>query len=189
MFFDSDRSDHTSIHTAAGALAFDLVDEENFRPVVEKAVSKGMACSPYMSQYLLEGLFKYGGEQHAIDLMRREDNRSWLGMLKAGATITMEAWNDEVKPNQDWNHAWSTAPGNIIPRYLAGIRPTAFGFKTFAVDPRPGDVQQFTIKQPTPQGAVVMEYDHGHIKLQVPENSSAICAGKILAAGTHEINI
>jgi len=26
-------------------------------------------------------------------------------MLDKGATITMEAWDDTLKPNQDWTHA------------------------------------------------------------------------------------
>jgi hypothetical protein len=45
----------------------------------------------------------------------------------------MEAWDDSFKPNQDWNHPWGAAPGNIIVRHLAGIRPLEPGFKKFSV--------------------------------------------------------
>ena len=27
-------------------------------------------------------------------------------MIRVGSTITLEAWDNKFKPNQDWNHAW-----------------------------------------------------------------------------------
>jgi hypothetical protein len=44
-------------------------------------------------------------------------------IYEVGATITLEAWDDRFKPNQDWNHAWSAAPANLIPGRLMGITP------------------------------------------------------------------
>ena len=77
-----------------------------------------MACSPYFAQYLLEALFKSGRRDAAIALLVSEGPRSWLGMLRQGATMTMEAWSLDAKPNQDWNHAWGAAPANLLPRFL-----------------------------------------------------------------------
>ena len=75
-------------------------------------------CSPYFAQYYLEALFKFGKRDEAIALLASESDRSWLGMLRQGATMTMEAWPLEAKGNQAWTHAWGAAPANLLPRFL-----------------------------------------------------------------------
>jgi len=100
-------------------------------------------------------------------------------MLDCGATITMEAWDDRFKPNQDWNHAWGAAPGNIIVRYLCGIRPLEPGFRKFLVDPQPGPLTYFKVKTPTPNGAVILEMTApGQYQLTVPDGAEAVFQGK-----------
>ena len=82
-----------------------------------------MVCSPYFAQYYLEALCKYGRKDVAKRLMTSRGERSWLGMIDQGATMTMEAWSLKAKPNQDWNHAWGAAPLNIIARFFdEGVR-------------------------------------------------------------------
>ena len=54
-----------------------------------------------------------------MKLLLDDGPRSWLGMMKQGSTITLEAWNMKDKPNLDWNHAWGAAPANLIPRFLS----------------------------------------------------------------------
>ena len=121
--------------------------------------------------------------------MRREDDRSWLGMLKMGATITTEAWNNFVKYNQCWNHAWGAGPAAVMVRRLAGIRPNSFGFKSFDVDPRPGDIKEFKVRQTVPQGIINMEYSSGKLDLQVPAGCTACCRGQNYTAGRHTIKL
>jgi hypothetical protein len=92
----------------------------------------------YGAQYLLEALFEAGLEDDALALMTRDDMRSWLNMLEAGSTITAEAWDIRLKPNEDWNHAWGAVPANIVPRYVLGVRPLEAGFGTLLVRPQVG---------------------------------------------------
>lgn len=134
LYADGEGSTHASLHANAAALAFNLVPPQHINRVADFLVAKGMACSVYFAQYLLEALFKAGRDEDAIRLMVSDSNRSWLGMMAQGSTITMEAWSLEAKPNQDWNHAWGTAPLNIIVRYILGIRPTLPGFASYTVD-------------------------------------------------------
>jgi len=182
---DHAGSSHMALHTAVLALALDLAEEGDRKGLADFIVSRGMKCSVYMAQFLLDACFRSGRAQYAIDLMRSEGPRSWLNMLKQGSTISMEAWSNADKPNQDWNHAWGAAPANVIPRRLCGIRPTAPGFTEFVVDPQPGDLAAFHCVQPTPHGAVVLDWDKGTLRLVVPQGASCRCRGRVYAPGEH----
>ena len=138
LYADGEGTDHSSLHANAAALAFGLVRAERRDRIADFLVSKGMACSVYFAQYLLEALFEAGRDEDAITLMVSDSDRSWLGMMAQGSTVTMEAWNLKAKPNLDWNHAWGTPPLNIINRYVLGVRPTSPGFKTYTCEPRCG---------------------------------------------------
>lgn len=189
FFADNAKSTHMSFNTAFTALDFGLADAEDVPGLMEFIITKGMACSVYCAQYLLDACFKHGQAQHAIDMMRSEGPRSWLNMMTQGATITMEAWSNAAKPNQDWNHAWGAAPANLIPRRFCGIRPTAWGFSKFIVEPQPGDVKCFSLKHPTPHGSIMLEYDSALMKLTVPEGTVAECRGIHYPAGQHSIRL
>lgn len=141
LYADGEGTDHASLHANAAALACGLVPAERKDSVADFLVSKGMACSVYFAQYLLEALFEAGRDDAAIALMTSDSDRSWLGMMRQGSTITMEAWGLRYKGNQDWNHAWGTPPLNLISRYVLGVRPTSPGFKTFALEPRRGKLK------------------------------------------------
>ena len=87
--------------------------------------------------------------------MTSESDRSWLGMMAQGATITTEAWSLAAKPNQDWNHAWGTAPLNVIARHVLGVRPTSPGFRTYAVEPHCGSLEVAGVV-PTVRGPIAV---------------------------------
>ena len=184
---DNANSDHMALHTAVMALAFDLADRHDSAKLADFIVSKGMKCSVYMAQFLLDACFKANKAQHAIDLLRSDKERSWLNMIAQGSTISMEAWSNELKPNQDWNHAWGAAPANIIPRRLAGIRPLENGFKKFIIDPQAGDVKEFVMHHPSPKGEITLEYSSGNMQFTVPEGSAAVVGNKEYQAGKHSI--
>ena len=119
-----------------------------------------MACSVYGAQYLLEGLFKAGAANYALDLMTAtEGDRNWWNMLRSGSTMTLEAWDMRYKPNLDWNHAWGTAPLNIIPRYLWGITPASPGFEQVRIQPQMGDLNSSAIKVPTIKGPIEAKFE------------------------------
>ena len=187
-FVDSSGSEHTSLHTAVFALAFDLAEGEEIEFCRQLILEKEMACSVYAAQFLLEVCFRCGMADHGVKLMTSKSDRSWFNMLREGATITMESWGDKWKPNQDWNHAWGAAPANIIPRMLAGIRPAAPGFARFTVDPRPGTLESFTLRHPTIHGEIKLLWSKEKKVLTVPENTQALYKGKTLPPGTHELD-
>jgi len=187
------RSGHSSSHANFFPLALGLVPAERVPKVAAFLKSRGMVCSVYGAQFLLEALFDAGEAEAALALMTSDQMRSWRNMSeKAGATITMEAWDPSLKPNLDWNHAWATAPANIIPRKLMGIEPIEPGFKRFSVRPQTAGLKNAKVKLPTPKGPILLEVSgttaaDWKTKLLVPAGTAAefTCpfTGKLVATG------
>ncbi len=186
LFYDSQRgryvdgegSSHTSLHANMLPLAFGIVKESERDRVAEFVQSRRMACSVYGAQYLLEALFKSGLDEYAIHLMTRDEIRSWVNMLDAGSTITLEAWDIMLKPNLDWNHAWGAAPANIIPRFVLGVQPIEPGFKRISIAPQIGSLEHVQGRVPTVRGFVDVEVRQQsgaryELNFSIPANTSA----------------
>jgi len=186
LFVDNPASEHTALHSCIYPLLWHIAEDSEKAQIFELIKSKGMACSVFGAQFLLECCYTYGEADYALSLMLSTGKRSWNNMLACGATIAMEAWDNEFKPNQDWNHPWGAAPGNIIVRFLAGIRPLEPGFKKFTVDPQPATLEHFKVKTPTPHGAIELEMTQpNRYILTVPQGTCALCNGQEFPAGIH----
>jgi hypothetical protein len=177
LFVDSFGSNHSSLHASMYPSAQKVISPASGSPVVEFLKAKGMACSVFGAQFLLDALYMAGEPDAALALICSEGERSWLNMLKQGATITMESWSKELQPGQDWNHAWATAPLNIIARRLMGIRPLEPGFKKAIIAPAPGSLQSAEIALPTLCGPICMDFDQSgrcfDMNVTIPKNMSA----------------
>jgi hypothetical protein len=196
IFKDGESTKHSSLHANLFPLAFGLVPEKNRDRVVAFIKQRGMRCSVYAAQYLLEGLYEQGEAQAALDLMLADGDRSWKHMLNSGTTITWEAWDNKYKPNQDWNHAWGSAPANILPRYIAGVRPTKAGWSEILIAPQPASLTSLRAKVPSPRGPVHVKWEKStnvwqialpsgvssRISLPATENSKALVQGKVVPA-------
>jgi len=154
IYNDGEGSRHSSLHANMFPLAFGLVPEEYRKTVIEFIKSRGMACSVYGAQFLLEGLYEAGEAGYALSLMNSTSDRSWWNMIRAGSTITMEAWDMKYKPNSDWNHAWGSAPANIIVRQMWGIRPLEPGFIRALIKPQLDGLKHSEIVAPTVRGQI-----------------------------------
>ncbi len=177
LFIDSEGSINSSIQANYHAVAAGLAKDCKLNNIVKLLKSKGMQCGLWGAQFLLEALFQSGAEDFAIKLMTSEGPRSWLNMLKQGATMTMECWSNELQPEQDWNHAWSTSPLNIIARFLMGIRPLAPGFRKILIQPQSGFVKNASLKLPTVSGEIYAGFKQNssnyELKIKIPGNCSA----------------
>ena len=173
-YIDGPGTDHSSLHSNMFALLFGLVPDKYVKPVTEYIVSKGMACSVYGSQFLLEALYDGGAGDEALKLMTDKSLRSWYNMLRVGSTITLEAWDDSFKPNQDWNHLWGAAPGNIIPFKLMGVTPVEPGFAKVRIAPRPGTLERAEMTLPTIRGTITVSFentsDRKVVSIKLPAN-------------------
>ena len=176
-YVDGEGSTHASLHANMLPLAFGLVPELERERVADFVAAKGMACSVYGAQYLLEALFEAGRDDAAIALMTSTAERSWMNMLKEGSTISMEAWGKKFKPNLDWNHAWGAAPANIIPRYVLGVRPLTPGFEQVLIRPQSGSLEVQgvvpTIRGPVTVGVRQKKGKNYKLTVEIPVNMTA----------------
>lgn len=186
VFFDAqegryaDGADtrHASLHANIFPLAFDLVPVEEKPHVLQFVESRGMACSVYGAQFLLDALYNAGNADYALKLMTdTATDRSWMAMLKAGATMTWEAWELKYKSNLDWNHAWGTAPGNVVRRKLMGIEPLTPGWGKARIRPCIGSLNDVEGKVPTIKGDVSFHAQQNdgsiHLHVTLPTNLPA----------------
>lgn len=185
IYVDGECSEHVSQHGNLFPLAFGLVPAERKASVVAYVKSRGMACSVYPAQYLLEGLFEAREAEHAIGLMSGGGLRSWRNMLAHGATLTWEAWDQSLKPNQDWNHAWAAAPANIIARYVLGVRPLKPGYERVQIDPQLGGLKEVRGTVPTIRGPIHVHAWHDakgrlHYDATIPANVELEARGERL---------
>ncbi|MEN8255658.1 MAG: alpha-L-rhamnosidase C-terminal domain-containing protein [Verrucomicrobiota bacterium] len=178
VYVDGEGSRHASLHSNMFALAFSLVPEERRKPVVSFVKSRGMACSVYGAQFLLESLYLNGEGRYALGLLTARHDRGWWNMMQVGSSMTTEAWDLKYKGNLDWNHAWGAAPANIIPRFLLGIRPLEPGFGKVLIQPQPGSLERVSGTIPTIRGSigVALENDGEHrfaLKVDIPGTMAA----------------
>lgn len=177
LVHDGDATTHSSLHANAFASAFGLIPADKMDNVSKFIRSRGLACSVYGAQFLLDGIAGVDDDDYAISLITSRDKRSWFNMLKEGATMTMEAWGQAYKPNQDWNHAWGTAPANYIVRQLMGIQPIAHGFAKVQIKPHPGSLKQAELKYGTIRGDIRMKFtnrrDFFNMQVTLPGNTMA----------------
>jgi hypothetical protein len=176
LYLDGTDTDHISSHANLFALAFGLVPEADRKAMAAWLAERGMRCSVYTAQYLLEGLFENGADVQALELITASGDRSWRHMVESGATITWEAWDLKYKPNQDWNHAWGAAPANLLPRFVLGAEPASPGWETARISPRVGRLEYAKGIVPTLRGPIAIDWQNSDafsLSLALPEGMRA----------------
>jgi hypothetical protein len=169
IYVDGIGTDHASLHANMMPLAFGLVPEEHYQSVVDYVKSRGLSCSVYGAQFLMDGLYNAGEADYALELMASTAERSWYNMIRSGSTITLEAWDLKYKNNLDWNHAWGAVPANAIPRGLWGIKPKTPGFGIATIKPQMSKLKSSEIEVPTVRGAIKGKYTYNGARLQTYE--------------------
>jgi hypothetical protein len=173
---DGVGTDHSSQHASLFPLAFGLVPAEYVPAVVDAVQRRGMACSVYAAQYLMDGLFTHEAGTRAMELITAPTDRSWRHMVESGTTITWEAWDQKYKPNQDWNHAWGAAPANLLPRYVLGAEAGSPGWKQARIRPNTGTLSFAKGKIPTPLGPIEVGWENKssfQMRLELPVGMTA----------------
>jgi hypothetical protein len=195
LFFDSKTglyrdgigTNHHSLHANMCPLAFGIVPEKNKRKVIDFIHSRGMACSVYGAQTLVDAVYNAEDADYGLQLLSSTDMRSWYNMIRAGSTISMEAWDNKYKSDICWNHIWGAAAGNLIARKLMGIEPLEPGFGKIRIKPQPANLKQAEIKIPSIRGDIQVSFDNQTgerfaLDAVIPANSTAeVCLPKLSA--------
>ena len=177
VYRDGVDSEHISLHANLFPLALGLVEEKNVPRVMEYIRSRGLVCSVYAAQFLMDAIYQSGDGDYGLKMLTKEDERSWYNMVRHNATITYEAWDGKFKNNQDWNHAWGAAPANIIPRWVVGVRPLEAGWSKMVIAPQVGDLKFISAAVPTIKGEVKVDINstlNGYgARISIPANTEA----------------
>ncbi len=190
LYADGEGTDHCSLHANAAALAFGLVPARHVAQVADYVEKRGMACSTYFAQYLLEALCLADRAEAAVRLMSTRGKAGWIGMMDFGSTITMEAWTVADKPNLDLNHAWASEPLNIISRFILGVTPLEPGFRKVSIRPRLGGLRHVKATIPTVAGPISIEATLDRLGFSSPSPALVEFAGRRLElpAGRHDVS-
>ena len=195
---DGEGVDHFTVQANAVAITTGVLPKEYHKRVADYVCRKGMSCSTYMAQHVLEALCMAGRVDEALALMTSSDERGWLAMMSKGATITMEFWDLTLKEKwrvPDMNHAWSTAPLNVIVRCILGVMPLEPGFEKISVKPRLGSLSLVNARIPTASGTVSLRIGNTgsmyYVELDspAPVRFEAFNSVRELSAGHHQFNI
>ena len=146
------------------ALAFGLVPEE-LRPAIAARLAElvglagGHLATGFLSTaYLLPVLADTGHLGTAYELLLQDTPPSWLTMVDRGATTVWEEWegvDGHGVPHASLNHYSKGAVAAFLHRYVAGLRLTAPGYRTFEVRPRPGGgITSATTRHISPFGPI-----------------------------------
>ncbi len=178
LYTDGDTTRHTSLHANMFAFAFGLVPHQYSRGVQDFIKSRGMACSVYGAQFLMDALYSGGNGAYAEELLASTGERSWYNMIRSGSTVALEAWDIKYKPNLDWNHAWGAVPANTIARHVVGIKPAAPGFGSIEIKPHVYSLTSVESAVPTIRGAILFGYktigdDEYELSVELPPNTQA----------------
>jgi alpha-L-rhamnosidase len=106
------------------------------------AEAHGHLTTGFLSTGLLLPTLADAGEvEAAYSLLLQDTEPSWLTMIDRGATTVWEHWNGvdaDGVAHDSLNHYSKGAVVSFLHRHVAGLAPTAPGYRTFRVRPRPG---------------------------------------------------
>jgi alpha-L-rhamnosidase len=115
----------------------------------------------------------------AFKVLTSDAKNTWLAMLQKGATMTMEMWSQDEKPNLTWSHPWASGPGFIVPWYLFGIRPLSPGFDTIGVKPQVGDLTSGKYSMPTVRGRITVAFTSTSDRFELSVTLPASTVGRL----------
>ncbi len=180
----------------AMAVVAGLASPEDY-PAITEFLRTNTHASPYMEKYVLEALFLMKEPETAIERMLRR----YQPMIDCPETTL---WENFARPGSSepgsgtYNHAWSGGPLTMMHQYIAGIEPTAPGFRRFSVKPQLGPLRHVETIVPTQYGDIRLSVDRRApgtmaLALTVPQKTTADVEipqwKKTFPAGTHTFSI
>jgi alpha-L-rhamnosidase len=118
--------------------------------------------APYEVGWEVLGRLTAGQSQGALDLIRQV----WGLMLPENTPYYSGACWEYVAqtglpglgPGTSLAHGWSSGATPALSMYVLGGRPLTPGYKTFLVEPQPGDLGWASGRVPTPEGPVTIDW-------------------------------
>lgn len=162
-------------HANIFAILYDFVDEKERKEIIHQVLLNDnipQIKTPYFSFYEMLALCKTGN----IEITQKQIESYWGGMMDLGATTIWEEYVPGLTGDARYAlygepygkslcHAWGSGPICFLGKYIAGVRPTSAGYKTYVVQPSPGLYKHFKAVVPLKDGKVSVEYKDGQINV------------------------
>jgi hypothetical protein len=134
------------------------------------AAANGLAAATiYFQHYLFEALGKAGRADLVLEKLEM-----WRGLVKQGFKTPVES----PEPARSDCHAWGAHPVFHLHATVAGIRPTAPGFKQVRIAPQPGTLTKIESELPHPRGVIRLDakFYAGRVEatVQLPPETSGV---------------
>lgn len=151
--------------------------------------------SPNVNGFLLDALAGAGQHKLAAELTRG----IWTHMLNNVSTSTGTTWEYMTQAGQpglslftSHSHPWSSAPTYVLPRFAAGLQPTAPGYAKFLVEPQPAayNLSWAAVDQKTPHGYIHVRWNQTDSQLKVQVKAPETTCGQVsftLSNGTRKV--
>jgi len=124
---------------------------------------------------LLKALARAGEYDLLYELIRCEDERSWVNMLREGATTCFEAWGKEQKRNTSLCHPWAAAPIPLLIEEIFGLTPAEPGWRKIRFRPRiPRELGELEFEMQVPAGRIRLKTKNGDCTLEAPDGAEVI---------------
>lgn len=168
------------------ALAFDLVPADSAQAVADnlaaliRANGSRLATGFLSTPFILPVLADHGHAQLAFEVLFQDQEPSWMNMRGKGATTIWERWNgvdDNGDAHDSLNHYSKGAVVSFLHHYVAGLKSTSPGYKTFEVKPILGGGLTFAkTTLESPQGLISagwhIEGDEVIVDVTAPDGSA-----------------
>ncbi|UQZ82677.1 Bacterial alpha-L-rhamnosidase [Paenibacillus konkukensis] len=155
LFVDAVGSRHSSLHANVLPLLFGLAERESVPNIVRLIRDKRFSCGVYFSYFVLKALAEAGEYALMYDLIRGEDEHSWVNMLREGATTCFEAWGKDQKWNTSLCHPWASSPIPLLIEEIIGLKPHKPGWEEIRFNPQiPPQLTELQLSLTLPSGTV-----------------------------------
>lgn len=135
--------------------------------------------------YLLPVLADNGELDLAYELLLQDSAPSWLAMIRAGATTIWELWEGvdaAGRPHDSLNHYSKGAVVSFMHHYVAGLRPTSPGYRTFVVQPRiGGGITSASTWHDSPYGRIDVSWTVDGDTVEVDVTAPDECTWEVIA--------
>ncbi|MCH5186422.1 MAG: hypothetical protein J1F64_09940, partial [Oscillospiraceae bacterium] len=167
-YYDNTANGKPDDRANALAVLSGLADKDKYEEIAEilKTVENS---SPYMEKYVLDALCEMGFIEEAAKRIRRR----YKEMVDFDYSTLWEYWNKDGT----LNHAWSGGPLITMSKYIAGIRPTDIGCKTFEIKPRMCGLNHIKCVVPSIKGLISLDItktdESVKMLVTIPKNTTA----------------
>ena len=162
LLLDTVGHEKASEHAQVFVLLTGLLDPEKSRRCLKALRDEKdlYRTTIYAAFYLLDALYRHGEEtgfHHRLEF--------WRALPDLGFTATPEA----PEPSRSDAHAWGSHPAWHSLASIAGIRPSAPGFRRVCIAPCPGPIKKINCSMPHPRGLIQasMEFDSEEVSAAI----------------------